>query len=217
MKPIAHIHTDFPEKFGIPRQAGLVPDLEGRVVFEPQYRILDAVRGIEDFSHIWLLWEFSHSPNRWAPTVRPPRLGGNERMGVFATRSPIRPNPIGLSCVRLIRVNPGPELQVAGADLVDGTPILDIKPYVSADVHPDAQFGFTVRNSDYRLQVRVPDELLRNVPSAKRDALVGLLQEDPRPAYQRDERQYGVAFAGCNVRFHVEGEELIVDTITRLG
>lgn len=217
MEPIATIRTDFPEKFGVPRQAGLVPELEGRVIFQPAFRSSDAVRGLEGFSHIWLVWLFSKSPAEWSPTVRPPRLGGNERMGVFATRAPVRPNPIGLSCVRLVRVDPGPELVVAGADLVDATPILDIKPYVPADAHPDARYGFLSRNASYRLQVQIPDELLTQVPDAKREALVGLLSEDPRPAYQRDGRAYGVAFAGYNVRFHVEDETLFVDAITQLG
>lgn len=217
MEPIATIRTDFPEKFGVPRQAGLVPELEGRVIFEPAFRSLDAVRGLEGFSHIWLVWLFSKSPAEWTPTVRPPRLGGNERMGVFATRAPVRPNPIGLSCVRLVRVDPGPELVVAGADLVDATPILDIKPYVPADAQSNARYGFLSRNASYRLRVHIPDELLAQVPDTKRKALVGLLSEDPRPAYQRDGRSYGVAFAGYNVRFHVEDETLFVDAITRLG
>lgn len=217
MEPIARIHTDFPEKFGVPRQAGLVPALEGRIVFEPKYRCDDAIRGIEGFSHLWLIWECTQAPERWSATVRPPRLGGNVRMGVFATRSPVRPNRIGLSSVRLVGVDPGPELIVAGADLVDGTPLWDIKPYVPSDVHAEASFGFIDGNTDYRLEVFIPDKLLCRIPEDRREALIGVLSEDPRPAYQRDQRVYGLAFAGYNVRFHVEGRKLVVQNITALG
>lgn len=217
MDPIAHIRTDFPEKFGVPRQAGLVPELEARIVFEPAYRRDEAVRGIDGFSHLWLVWEFSQSPTSWQPTVRPPRLGGNERMGVFATRSPVRPNRIGLSSVRLLRVDPGPELVVAGADLVDGTPVFDVKPYVPADVHTDARFGFLDRNTDYTLDVVIPAEHAATVPADRLAALEGVLAQDPRPAYQRDDREYGVSFAGVNVRFVVEGRTARVTGVSPLG
>lgn len=220
MEIIARIHTDFKEKFGIPRQSGLVDDLEGTVVFEPAYRNPDALRGIEEFSHIWLLWQFSENVRaEWSPTVRPPRLGGNTRMGVFATRSPFRPNPVGMSCVRLKRVEKSAEhgtvLVVAGADLMDETPIYDIKPYIpSADCHPDARGGFSEKNTDYRLLVKIPDRLCAGIPEDKRRALAGILSEDPRPAYQRDPaRSYGLSFAGFEIRFHVEDEILYVDEV----
>lgn len=216
MHPIAHVESDFPEKFGVPRQAGLVEELEAVVVFEPEFRSRDAVRGLDGFSHLWLLWVFSQSPGRWSPTVRPPRLGGNERMGVFATRSPVRPNPIGLSCVRLIRIDDGPRLVVAGADLVDGTPIIDVKPYVPADRIDSADYGFLSANTDYGLEVEIPAECAQAIPDDKLAALRGVLAQDPRPAYQRDEREYGVAFAGMNVRFRVRGRRLRVEGVTRL-
>lgn len=222
-EPIAHIRSDFPAKFGIPRQAGLVPELQASIVFVPEYRNPDAVRGLEGFSHLWLIWEFSaatRAPDEssWSPTVRPPRLGGGVRMGVFATRSPFRPNPIGLSSVRLHRIitDPvlGPVLQVGGADLMDGSPIHDIKPYVAADVHPEADFGFTAAHSDYRLRVRISDELLAQVPPERQQALLGVLAEDPRPAYQDDpDRLYGLWFAGLNIKFTVADGELVVRLI----
>lgn len=220
--PIAHIRSDFSEKFGIPRQSGLVPELRARVVFEPEYRNPDAIRGLDGFSHLWLIWEFSAAPDSsapsWTPTVRPPRLGGEVRMGVFATRSPNRPNPIGLSSVQLLAIEQdravGPVLLVGGADLLDGTPIHDIKPYVAADLHPDAQLGFTVINTDYRLRVQISDELLAQVPADRQAALLGVLAEDPRPAYQNDpDRIYGVAFAGMNVKFTVAAGVLTVKLI----
>ncbi len=214
--PIAHIETDFPQKFGVPRQAGLVPELEGRVVFEPDYRIPDTVRGLEGFSHVWLLWLFSQSPTEWSPTVRPPRLGGNQRMGVFATRSPVRPNRLGLSCVRLLRVDDGPQLVVAGADLVDGTPILDVKPYVPADRVEDPRRGWLDALEQRGLDVEIPDDLAARIPDERLSALRGVLAQDPRPAYQRDQREYGVAFAGRNVRFTVDGNLLRVIDVTRL-
>ena len=217
---IAHIRSDFSEKFGIPRQSGLVADLKARVVFEPEFRNPDAVRGLEDFSHIWLIWQFSKAAGRpWSPTVRPPRLGGNKRLGVFATRSPFRPNSMGLSAVRLERVelHPelGPVLHVAGADLLDGTPIYDVKPYLPyADAYPDALGGFTDRVARRRLTVEFPEELLGRVPEEKRAALLGVLAEDPRPSYQSDpERVYGMNFAGLEVRFTVEDETLRVEDI----
>ena len=217
MHIIANIHSDFPTKFGIPRQSGLVEELTAKIVFTPDYRAPEAVRGLEDFSHIWLIWQFSKAVREnWSPTVRPPRLGGNTRMGVFATRSPFRPNAIGLSCVRLLKVEPntpeGPVLTVAGADLMDGTPILDIKPYIPyADCQMEATGGFTDTAGDFLLKVEFPPELLSMVPEDRREALIGVLRHDPRPSYQRNaERVYGMEFAGVNVRFRVEGEVLTV-------
>ncbi len=217
MHIIANIHSDFPTKFGIPRQSGLVEELTAKIVFTPDYRAPEAVRGLEDFSHIWLIWQFSKAVREnWSPTVRPPRLGGNTRMGVFATRSPFRPNAIGLSCVRLLKVEPntpeGPVLTVAGADLMDGTPILDIKPYIPyADCQMEATGGFTDTAGDFLLKVEFPPELLSLVPEDRREALIGVLRHDPRPSYQRNaERVYGMEFAGVNVRFKVAGEVLTV-------
>ncbi|GAA2183867.1 tRNA (N6-threonylcarbamoyladenosine(37)-N6)-methyltransferase TrmO [Brooklawnia cerclae] len=216
LRPVARMHSDFPSKFGIPRQPGLVPQLRGRVVFEPEFRNPDAVRGLSGFSHIWLVWEFSESiRDRWSPTVRPPRLGGEARMGVFATRSPFRPNPIGLSSVALESVESdprfGPVLVVRGADLMDGSPIFDIKPYVASDIHADARLGFSARVPHERLEVVFPEELRARVPAASREALLGVLAEDPRPAYQDDpERVYGLGFAGVNVRFTVADGTLTV-------
>ena len=223
MEIIARIHTDFPEKFGIPRQSGLVDGLTGRIVFEEKYRNPDALRGIEGFSHLWLIWQFSRAiREEWSPTVKPPRLGGNQRMGVFATRSPFRPNPIGLSCVRLQRVElhtaEGPVLWVAGIDLLDGTPIYDIKPYLPyADCHPEATGGFAQEVMGHRLEVAFPEELLALVPPEKREALREVLAQDPRPGYQHNEpdRRYGVAFAGLDVRFTVEGDVLLVREVVR--
>lgn len=217
MKAIAHIHTDFPTKFGIPRQSGIVASLQGKIVFEPEYRIPEAVRGLEDFSHIWLLWEFSEAVrDSWSPTVRPPRLGGNVRKGVFATRSPFRPNPIGLSSVRLekVDIDPqlGPVLYVSGADLMDGTPIYDIKPYIAyTDSHPDAVSGFASTPAEYLLDVDFPEELLLQVPEKQRESLVEVLAHDPRPQYQDDpKRVYGMEFGGMEVKFKVEGCRLVV-------
>lgn len=221
MKVIARIHTDFPEKFGIPRQSGLVEALRAEIVFEPEYRNPDALRGLEGFSHLWLIWEFSQAVRKdWSPTVRPPRLGGNARMGVFATRSPFRPNPIGLSSVRLDRVEPhtpsGPILHVSGADLLDGTPIFDIKPYLPyADAHPDAQGGWTGGEADALLEVRCAPELLRGFSADRQAALLGVLANDPRPHYQSDaDRVYGLRFGGSNVRFTVKERTLTVLEIT---
>ena len=214
---IAYIRNDFPEKFGIPRQSGLVEELEALIVFAPEYRRPEALKGLEEYSHIWLLWEFSEAERgEWSPTVRPPRLGGNTRMGVFATRSPFRPNPIGLSSVRLERVEEHPEygkvLRVRGADLMDGTPILDIKPYLPhVDSHPEARGGFAGRFEHYGLQVEIPEALMARVPEQKRKALRGILANDPRPAYQKDpERVYGMSFAGLTIRFRVCGDLLTV-------
>lgn len=226
--PIARIRTDFSGKFGIPRQSGLVPELTARIVFEPEYRDPGALAGIEEYSHLWLIWQFSTvaaefaAGRRWRPTVRPPRLGGNVRMGVFATRSPFRPNPIGLSSVRLeqIELHPelGPLLHVTGADLMDGTPILDIKPYVPyADSHPRAAGGFAGPDGGPILEVRVPEELLSRVPLDKREALLGVLSHDPRPPYQQDpDRVYGLDFAGLNIRFSVQDQVLTVRALQPL-
>ena len=222
LRIIARIRTDFPTKFGIPRQSGVVESLRGRIVFAPDYRNPDALRGLEGFSHLWLIWQFSQAVREsWSPTVRPPRLGGNVRMGVFATRSPFRPNPIGLSCVRLERIEQhpqwGPVLWVAGADLMDGTPIYDIKPYIPyADCHPDAAEGFTGQTRRHLLEVSCPEELWAAVPQADRDALRGVLANDPRPSYQHDPaRVYGMEFGGLEVHFTVDDPVLTVRDITR--
>lgn len=221
MKIIARIHSDFPEKFGIPRQSGLVEELTAKIVFEPEYRQPSAFRGLEGFSHLWLIWEFSRSKGAdWSPTVRPPRLGGNKRLGVFATRAPYRPNPIGLSCVRLLRVEQdkefGPVLVVAGADLMDTTPIYDIKPYLPyADCKPDAVGGFASQPKRPSLRVEIPEQWMALVPEEKRSSLLGVLAQDPRPQYQDDpQRVYGMAFSGLEVKFRVEGSDLHVIEIT---
>ena len=219
IKVIASIHSDFDEKFGIPRQSGLAQSLKATIVFEPEFRNPEAVRGLEDYSHIWLIWQFSKAVrDDWSPTVRPPRLGGNTRMGVFATRSPFRPNSMGLSSVKLdkVEIDPelGPVLHVSGADLLNGTPIYDVKPYVKyADSHPDAQSGFADTAGERRVEVEFPDDLLQRVPEDKRAALIEVLENDPRPSYQSDsERIYGLAFAGLNVKFTVdEGVLYVVD------
>ena len=210
IKPVAYIHTDFKEKFGIPRQSGRVSALEGKIIFEDEFKNSEAIGGIEEFSHIWLLWQFSEAVREgWSPTVRPPMLGGNKRVGVFATRSPFRPNSIGLSSVRLERIeytaDEGPVLYVSGCDLMNGTPIYDIKPYLSyTDSHPDAVCGFTQTLPDRTLTVEVNDELLSRIPEEKRGTLTAILSQDPRPSYQNDpERIYGFAFAGFEVRFSV--------------
>lgn len=217
IQAIARIHSDFPTKFGIPRQSGLVQELRSTIVFEPEFRNPDALRGIEDFSHLWLIWQFSEAVRQgWSPTVRPPRLGGNTRMGVFATRSPFRPNNLGLSCVRLLGLEHtreyGTVLHVGGADLMDCTPIFDIKPYIPyADAHPDALGGFTDTAGDFLLDVDFPPELLSRLPEEKRQAVIGALSHDPRPSYQRKPgRVYGLNFAGFDIRFTVEGNRLTV-------
>ena len=224
MKIIARIHTPFDTKFGIPRQSGVAADVKGEIVFEPEYREQEAVRGLEGFSHIWLIWCFSESvTDKWSPTVRPPRLGGNARMGVFATRSPFRPNPIGLSSVRIeeiqLHTEEGPVIWVSGADLMDGTPIYDIKPFIPyADNHPDARGGFTNDTSGYTLAVTFPEQLLEQVPVSHREALRGVLAHDPRPSYQHDpERVYGMKFAGMEIRFRVDGEQLIVCSVAPIA
>ena len=217
MKPIAHIYTDFKTKFGLPRQSGLVKEITGKIVFEKEYSIAEAFKGLEDFSHIWILWEFSEAKKEnWKPTVRPPLLGGNKRMGVFATRSPFRPNSIGLSCVKLKKIDYdkklGTILYVSGCDLMNGTPIYDIKPYLPyCDSVPDAVGGFTETLGERKLEVNISDEFLGRVPEEKREELLGVLAGDPRPSYQADpEREYGFAFADFEVGFKVQEKILTV-------
>ena len=229
MEIIARIRNDFPTKFGLPRQSGLVEEVEARVVFEPPYRVAEALRGIEAFSHLWLIWGF-HEARRagdregsWQPTVRPPRLGGNTRMGVFATRSPFRPNPIGLSCVRLLRVEEDPRLGhvlvIAGADMMDGTPVYDVKPYLPyADCRPEATGGFTDQTAKRQVAVVIPDGCIALLPPGKAEELRGVLAQDPRPAYHNDPgRVYGFGFAGLEVRFTVEDSVLTVREILPAG
>ena len=220
MKIIAKIHNDFKEKFGIPRQSGRVSELISRIVFEPEYRVREALRGIDGYSHLWLIWHFSKAErDTWSPTVRPPRLGGNKRMGVFATRSPYRPSPIGLSSVRLVGIEEdkslGTVLLVSGADLLDGTPIFDIKPYLAyTDSHPDAIGGFADPVCDYSLKVDFPDELLAKIPEGKREGLKMLLADDPRPSYQdAPEREYGMAFSDYEIFFKVADGTLTVTAV----
>lgn len=216
MKIIARMKSDFPTKFGIPRQSGLVDSLHSMIIFEPAYRNADALRGLENFSHLWIIWQFSESVREdWSATVRPPRLGGNTRLGVFATRSPFRPNPLGLSSVKILDIestHQGPVIHVAGADLMDGTPIFDIKPYLAyADSHPDASGGFTDQAKDFVLSVDFPEGLQNKVPIDKRQVLTDILSHDPRPAYQNDNgRIYGMSFSGMNVRFTVTNDCLKV-------
>lgn len=216
MKIIARIRNDFPTKFGIPRQSGLVDALKAKIIFEPEYRNPVALRGLEGFSHIWLIWQFSEAGGDWSPTVRPPRLGGNTRMGVFATRSPFRPNAVGLSSVKLNRIelqtDLGPILHVAGADLMDNTPIYDIKPYIPQyDCHPEAVGGFADPIESHALEVDFPEQWLRLIPEEIRQALIGVLAQDPRPAYHSDpKRIYGLEFAGFDVRFTVDNTVLSV-------
>ena len=219
MHPIAHIESCFATKFGIPRQAGIV-DTPARIVFEPEYRVPEAVRGLEDFEYIWLIWQFSEAVRQdWSPTVRPPRLGGNRRMGVFATRSPFRPNALGLSSVRLTAIEQhatlGAVLHVTGADLMDGTPIYDIKPYLPyTDSHPDARSGFAPQAADTLLEVQCPQELLEVLPPALRPSLTALLAHDPRPQYQHDPgRLYGMEYGGCEIKFRVTGRTAVVERI----
>lgn len=221
LKPIAHIRTDFKEKFGIPRQSGIVKELTARIVFLPEFRDPEALRGIEGFDYLWLIWRFSaNRHDGWRPTVRPPRLGGNARMGVFATRSPFRPNPMGLSSVKLVRVEhtaaEGTVLIVSGADLLDNTPIYDIKPYIPyTDCHPDSRGGFADSGAPEPLEVNIPNELIAKLPENKRAALISVLAQDPRPAYQNDpDRIYGLSFAGYSVRFSVSEKTL---TVTELS
>ncbi|MBQ3007220.1 MAG: tRNA (N6-threonylcarbamoyladenosine(37)-N6)-methyltransferase TrmO [Clostridia bacterium] len=214
---IAHIRTDFTSKFGIPRQSGLVDELEATIIFEPAYRNPDALRGLDEYTHLWLLWQFSECVDKeWTPTVRPPRLGGNKRMGVFATRSPFRPNPVGLSCVKLLGIEKtekyGFVIRVSGADLLDGTPIYDIKPYLPyVDSHPDASNGFALDEKEGRLTVKIPEEIIKIIPPEKQAALMAVLAQDPRPGYQDNpERIYGIEFAGFDIRFKVDNGLLSV-------
>ncbi len=220
IKTIAHIKTDFPSKFGLPRQSGLVEEIKGKIVFEKEYRVNEAVRGLADYSHIWLIWDFSKAHTEsWSPTVRPPLLGGNKRMGVFATRSPFRPNPIGLSSVRLegveITKDEGPVLYVSGVDIMDGTPIFDIKPYLPyADAHSDATGGFTDTLGERKLTVLADDEILALLTVEQKNELLGVLAGDPRPSYIEDEeRIYGFSFAGYEVKFRVSGDRLTLVSI----
>ena len=221
IQPIARMRSDFSTKFGIPRQSGLVEQLRSTIVFEPEFRNPDALRGLEEFSHLWIIWQFSEAVRQgWSPTVRPPRLGGNTRMGVFATRSPFRPNNLGLSSVRLLGVEQtkdfGMVLHVGGADLMDGTPIFDIKPYIPyGDCHMDATGGFTDRAGEFLLDVDFPRELLEKLPPDKREAAMAVLSHDPRPSYQRNEdRIYGMTFAGQDIRFTVREDTLTVTEVT---
>ena len=222
IQAIARMKSDFPTKFGIPRQSGLVETLRSTIIFEPEFRNPDALRGIEGYSHLWLIWQFSEAVREgWSPTVRPPRLGGNTRMGVFATRSPFRPNSLGLSSVRLLEVEEtkefGTVLHVGGADLMDGTPIFDIKPYIPyGDAHPEATGGFTTHADNFLLDVRFPNELLHMIPSEKQTALLGVLSHDPRPSYQKNsDRVYGLSFGGYNIRFLVQDKILTVTEVTQ--
>ena len=217
MKIIARIKSEFPEKFGIPRQSGLVSSLKAQIIFEEEYRNLDAVRGLDEFSHLWIIWQFSKAVrDTWSPTVRPPRLGGNKRIGVFATRSPFRPNPIGLSSVKIEKIDldgeNAPVIHVSGADLMDGTPIFDIKPYLAyTDAHPDAVGGFTENVADRRLKVEFDGDLINSVPDEIKTALCDLLAEDPRPSYQNDsKRVYGLSFSGYEIGFTVDKKTLKV-------
>ena len=223
IRVIARMKSDFPTKFGIPRQSGLVDELRSTIIFEPEYRNPDALRGIEEFSYIWLIWQFSEAVRQdWSPTVRPPRLGGNTRMGVFATRSPFRPNNLGLSSVKLLGVEHtkeyGTVLHVAGADLMDGTPIFDIKPYIPyGDSHPNASGGFTDQANDFLLDVNFPENLLGIIPSEKQAATIGVLSHDPRPSYQnQSDRIYGLTFSGFDIRFKVNGKNLTVLDVSKV-
>lgn len=220
IKPIARIQTDFSEKFGVPRQAGLAPSLTGKIVFEPEYRNIRAVKELDGFSHIWLIWEFSQcSDSKFSPTVRPPRLGGNRRVGVFASRSPFRPNRLGLSCVKIEKIETdgenAPIITVSGVDMTDGTPIYDIKPYTPiADCIPTASEGYTAQTKKYKINVSCDEKLLSIIPENKRQALLELLSNDPRPAYNDEEgKEYGVTFAGFNIRFKYENNGLSVTQI----
>ncbi len=219
MKIIAHVKSDFPTKFAIPRQSGIAPDIKARIVFESEYRAKEAFRGLEDYSHIWVLWQFSESVrDGWSPTVRPPKLGGNKRVGVFATRSPFRPNNIALSSVKLDKIEYdeklGPVLHISGADIMDNTPVFDIKPYIAyTDSHPDAVCGFALSPDKNLLEVEIPSELIKKIPEDKIETLISVLEQDPRPAYIDDDRRYGFPFAGMEIAFRVEGRHLKVENI----
>ena len=220
IRPIAHIHCDFKEKFGIPRQSGLIDSAHAKIVFLPEYRNPDALRGLDGYTHLWLLWQFSEAVrSEWSPTVRPPRLGGNKRMGVFASRSPFRPNPIGLSSVKIVSIDlntsKGPIIEVAGADLLDGTPIYDIKPYLAyTDSHPDAASGFALTSDAPKLDVEIPEEILEKIPADLHQSIIDILAEDPRPGYQDDpSRIYTMQYATLEICFKVEGSTLTVTEI----
>lgn len=218
---IAYIYNGYQKKFGIPRQSGLVDSVLSRIVFEPEYRDSNSVRGLEEYSHLWLIWEISENERGdWSPTVRPPRLGGNKRMGVFATRSPFRPNPIGLSCVEFDHMEmeeEGPVLYVRGADLMNGTPILDIKPYLSyADSHPEATSGFAGQVLEYRMKVEIEEDVLRQIPEEERDAVREILAQDPRPGYQKNpDRIYGMGYAGMELKFRAEEDRIILISVEK--
>lgn len=221
MKIIAHIHNNYIEKFGIPRQSGLVNSVSSMIIFEPEYRDENAVRGLEGFSYIWILWQFSENVGKeWSPTVRPPRLGGNKRVGVFATRSPFRVNPIGLSSVKLDRIElteQGPVLYVDGADLLDGTPIYDIKPYIPlTDSHPEARAGFAEKTKEYEVEVIIPEKLLQQIPDDQRQAVRDILSQDPRPGYQADKtRIYGMKYGNLEIKFRSDAKKLLVCAIEK--
>jgi tRNA-Thr(GGU) m(6)t(6)A37 methyltransferase TsaA len=226
MEIIAHIRTDFKEKFGIPRQSGVVEGLQGRIVFTSPYRKAEALRGLEEYSHLWIVWQFSQAiqaPGEWHSTVRPPRLGGNKRVGVFATRSPFRPNPIGLSCVKIEGIDvdtpEGPVVRVSGVDMLNGTPIYDIKPYLAyCDAHPEAMCGFADRVKYQRMVVQDPDGVLKGLPESLRASALGVLEQDPRPHYQENpERIYGLNLASYNIRFRTEGQVITVVEVTYVG
>lgn len=213
--PIANIYTDFPEKFGLPRQAGLVGELEGKIVFKEEYRFSEALRGLEGFSHLWLIWQFSEcADEEWHPTVRPPRLGGNKRVGVFASRSPFRPNSLGLSCVKIEKIDTDcenvPVIYVSGIDMLDGTPIFDIKPYIPfVDIKADAKEGYTEQTKFYRAKVKYSEQTVKDIPAEKLKALIRVLENDPRPSYKANEkREYALSFAGFNIRFSAEDDEI---------
>lgn len=220
LKIIARIYNDYTEKFGIPRQSGII-DIESKILFEPEFRNREALRGLEQYNYLWLLWDFSESHGEWSPTVRPPKLGGNTRMGVFATRSPFRPNSIGLSSVKLKSIeftkNDGPVITVSGADILNGTPIYDIKPYIKyADSHEDANNGFALSDISDSLSVKIPRSMLSLVSPEKQDILIKILSQDPRPAYKRDNSsEYGIKFAEYNIKFTVNGELLTVTEIKK--
>lgn len=223
IKPIAHIYTDFPEKFGIPRQSGLIDELKGKIVFEKEFRSPEALKELDGFSHIWLIWQFSECINsKWSPTVRPPRLGGNKRVGVFASRSPFRPNSLGLSCVKIEKIDleceNAPEIIVSGIDMMNGTPIFDIKPYIPvADLKQDATEGYTAQTRTYEIDVKYDDEILSIIPEEKRQGLIELMKNDPRPSYcDENGKEYGLCFAGFNVKFIYENNSLTITEIERL-
>lgn len=219
VKMIARIETEFSEKFGIPRQSGLVESALGKIVFEPEYRTADALRGLEGYSHIWIIWQFSKAVrDTWSPTVRPPRLGGNKRMGVFATRSPFRPNAIGLSCVKIEKIDlEKVEIYVSGVDMLSGTPIIDIKPYLPyVDIRNDAVGGFAQERKDYALQVNIPPDKLEKIPQEHRISVREILTQDPRPSYQEDgERIYGMTYGGCEIKFQVSDGILTVTNVEK--